>query len=52
MTFALFDSNGNLIGNAYARLEHFGAGKTWRFESDPVPGTNFQYFEIASIMAQ
>jgi hypothetical protein len=52
MTFTLFDSNGNIIGNAYAQVEHFGSGKTWRYESDPAPGANYQYFEIASIMAQ
>jgi hypothetical protein len=52
MTFTLFDSNGNIIGNAYAQVEHFGSGKTWSYESDPAPGANYQYFEIASIMAQ
>jgi hypothetical protein len=52
MTFNLYDSSGNLVGNAYAHVEYFGSGKTWSFESDPAPATNFQYFEIASIMAQ
>jgi hypothetical protein len=52
MTFNLYDSSGNLVGNAYAHVEHFGSGKIWRFESDPASGTNFQYFEIASVMAQ
>lgn len=52
ITFHLLDSSGNLVGNAHAHVEYFGSGKIWRFESDPVPGTNFQYFEIAGIMAQ
>jgi len=52
MNFNLFDSSGNLLGNAHAHVEYFGSGEIWRFESDPEPGTNFQYFEIASIMAQ
>jgi hypothetical protein len=52
MNFNLFDSSGNLLGNAHAHVEYFGSGKTWSFESAPEPGTNFQYFEIASIMAQ
>jgi hypothetical protein len=52
MTFNLFDSSGNLLGNAHAHVEYFESGKTWRFESDPVPGTNYQFFEIAGILAQ
>jgi hypothetical protein len=52
MTFNLFDSSGNLIGNTHAQVEYFGAGKIWRFESDPAPGANYQYFELASILAQ
>jgi hypothetical protein len=52
MNFNLFDSSGNLLGNAHAHVEYFGSGKTWSFESAPEPGKNFQYFEIASIMAQ
>jgi hypothetical protein len=52
MTFNLFDSSGNLVGNAYAKVEYFGSGKTWWFESDPVSVPNYQYFEISSILAQ
>jgi hypothetical protein len=52
ITFNLLDSSGNLVGNAHAHVEYFGSGKTWRFESDPAPGTNFQYFEVSGIMAQ
>jgi hypothetical protein len=52
MTFNLFDSSGNLVGNAHAQVEYFESGKIWHFESDPAPGANYQYFEIASILAQ
>lgn len=52
MTFDLFDSSGNLVGNAHAHVEYFASGKIWRFESDPAPGANYQYFEIAGIVAQ
>lgn len=52
MTFNLFDPSGNLVGNAHAQVEYLGAGKVWRFESDPAPGTNYQYFEISGILAQ
>lgn len=52
MTFNLFDSNGNLVGNAYVKVEHFESGKIWWFESDPVSVPNYQYFEISSILAQ
>ncbi|MCE5298311.1 MAG: FxLYD domain-containing protein [Methanoregulaceae archaeon] len=52
MTFNLFDSSGNLVGNAHAHVEYFASGKIWRFESDPAPGANYQYFEIAGIVAQ
>ena len=52
ITFNLFDSNGNLLGNAHAQVEYFGSGQTWHFQSDPVPATNFQYFKIAGVMAQ
>ncbi len=52
VTFNLFDNNGNLLGNAYAHVEYFGAGQTWHFQSDPVPATNYQYFKIAGVMAQ
>ena len=52
MTFNLFDSSGNFVGNAYAKVEYFGSGKIWWFESDPVSVPNYQYFEISSILAQ
>jgi hypothetical protein len=52
ITFNLFDSSGNLVGNAHAHVEYFESGKIWHFESDPAPWANYQYFEIASILAQ
>lgn len=52
VTFNLYDNSGNLLGNAHAHVEYFGAGQTWHFQADPVPATNFQYFKIAGVMAQ
>ena len=52
VTFNLYDTSGNLLGNAHAHVEYFGAGQTWHFQADPVPATNYQYFKIAGVMAQ
>lgn len=52
MTFNLFDASGNQLGNAHASIEYLGSGKTWRFETEPAPGTGYQFFELARVVAQ
>jgi hypothetical protein len=52
MTFNLFDASGNQLGNAHASIEYLGSGKTWRFETAPAPGTGYQFFELARVVAQ
>lgn len=52
LTFNLFDASGNQVGNAHASIEYLGAGKTWRFETVPVSGTRYQFFELARVVAQ
>ncbi len=52
VTFNLYDNSGNLLGNAHAHVEYFGADQTWHFQADPVSATNYQYFKIAGVMAQ
>jgi len=52
LTFNLFDASGNQVGNAHASIEYLSAGKTWRFETIPVPGTGYQFFELARVVAQ
>ncbi len=51
-TYNLFDSNGNIIGNAHASVEYLSPGKTWRFTTEPVKADHYQYFELARVLAQ
>jgi hypothetical protein len=52
VTYTLFDSNGNIIGNAHASVEYLSPGKTWRFTTEPVKAGNYQYFELTRVLAQ
>jgi len=52
VTFTLFDSNGNVLDNAHASVEYLPSGKTWRFITEPVKADDYQYFELAKVIAQ
>jgi hypothetical protein len=52
VTYTLFDSNGNIIGNAHTSVEYLDPGKTWRFTTEPVRADNYQYFELTRVLAQ
>lgn len=52
VTYTLFDSGGNIIGNAHASVEYLSPGKTWRFTTEPVRADAYQYFELARVLAQ
>ncbi|OPX68151.1 MAG: hypothetical protein A4E36_01418 [Methanoregulaceae archaeon PtaB.Bin009] len=45
--FNLYNSNGNLIGNAYASVNSLGPGKVWRFTTNPFAYKDYQYYEMA-----
>jgi hypothetical protein len=49
VTFNLYNRNGEVIGNTYARLDYLLPGKVWRFQSDPITVAGFSSFEIADI---
>jgi hypothetical protein len=49
VTFALFDSEGNQIGNTYANLDYLEPKGTWHFRSDPVTLKDFAFDRFASV---
>jgi hypothetical protein len=49
VTFALYNRNGEVIGNTYARLDYFVPGKVWKFQSDPITVAGFSSFEITDV---
>jgi hypothetical protein len=49
VTFDLYNRNGEVIGNSYARLDYLLPGKVWKFQSDPITVAGFSSFEIAGI---
>jgi hypothetical protein len=49
VTIALYNRNGEVIGNTYARLDYFVPGKVWKFQSDPITVAGVSSFEIADI---
>lgn len=52
VTYTLFDANGNILGNTHASVEYIGAGKTWKFTTEPFRAPDYQYFELARIVMQ
>jgi len=49
VTFTLFDSQGNQVGNAYATLDYLEAQGTWLFKTDPVPIEDVAFNRFASV---
>ena len=49
VTFNLYNADGNQIGNAYASIDYLGPKGTWKFMTDPIERSDFQFEKYASI---
>ncbi len=49
VTFNLFNSNGQVIGNAHATVHYLDPGKVWKFTTGPFSYPDYKYAEIAEI---
>ncbi|MDD1715757.1 MAG: FxLYD domain-containing protein [Methanolinea sp.] len=49
LTVNLYNSNGNLLGNAVASAHFLGPGKVWRFSTGTFPSREYSFFEVAEI---
>lgn len=49
VTFALYDSEGNQIGNTYANLDYLEPKGTWHFRSDPITLKDYAFYRFASV---
>ncbi|HWQ66585.1 MAG TPA: FxLYD domain-containing protein [Methanospirillum sp.] len=49
ITFNLYNADGAQIGNAYASVDYLGPKTTWKFETEPIEKTDFQFERYASI---
>jgi len=47
LNFNLFNSNGNLIGNAYASVNALDPGKVWMFTTNSFPAKDYHYYQMA-----
>lgn len=46
LNFNLFNSNGNLIGNAYASVNSLDPGKVWMFTTNSFPSKDYHYYQM------
>ncbi|HUU74825.1 MAG TPA: FxLYD domain-containing protein [Methanoregulaceae archaeon] len=51
IVFNLYNSNGNLLGNAYASVDYLGSGKIWKFTTNTFESKEYQFFEMAEIFS-
>lgn len=49
LTVNLYNSNGNLLGNAVSSAHYLGPGKVWRFTTGTFPSKEYSFFEVAEI---
>lgn len=49
VTFNLFNADGYQIGNAYASIDYLAPKTTWKFMTDPIERSDFQFEKYASI---
>lgn len=49
LTVNLYNSNGNLLGNAVSSAHFLGPGKVWRFTTGTFPSREYSFFEVAEI---
>ncbi len=46
LNFNLFNSNGNLVGNAYASVNSLDPGKVWMFTTNSFPAKDYHYYQM------
>lgn len=46
LNFNLYNSKGNLIGNAYASVNFLDPGKVWMFATNSFPSKDYHYYEL------
>ena len=49
ITFNLFNADGYQIGNAYASIDYLAPKTTWKFRTDPIERSDFQFERYGSI---
>ncbi len=52
VTYHLFDSTGNVLGNVDATIEYLPAGMTWHYTTSSYRTDFYQYYQMAGIVAQ
>jgi hypothetical protein len=52
VTYHLFDSNGNVLGNVDATIEYLPAGMTWHYTTSSYGTDYYQYYQLAGLVAQ
>lgn len=49
ITFNLYNADGKQIGNAYASIDYLSPRTTWKFVTDPIDRSDFQFERYGSI---
>ncbi len=49
LTFNLYNADGDQIGNAYASIDYLPPKATWKFVTDPIERSDFQFEQYGSI---
>ena len=49
ITFNLYNADGDQIGNAYATIDYLSPKTTWKFTTDPIERSDFQFERYGSI---
>jgi hypothetical protein len=49
ITFNLYNADGDQIGNAYASIDYLAPKSTWKFVTDPIDRSDFQFEQYGSI---
>jgi hypothetical protein len=49
LTFNLYNADGDQIGNAYASIDYLSPQTSWKFSTDPIERSDFQFEKYASI---
>jgi hypothetical protein len=49
ITFNLYNADGDQIGNAYASIDYLSPKTTWKFTTDPIERSDFQFERYGSI---
>ncbi|PWR74075.1 FxLYD domain-containing protein [Methanospirillum lacunae] len=49
ITFNLYNADGDQIGNAYTSIDYLAPKSTWKFVTDPIERSDFQFEQYGSI---